>query len=485
MKGGRSAMRCGALAWALLLLAAAAHGQMAQASGAQLSAAGRKPSARAEILAVEQARQALQANGKSAKAWLRLGQALAASGEAQPAREALRTALKLNVKLCAGWENLGQLAAAAGRWAAAAKDQLRAVRCQPGLASARFFAAEALLRLGALPRATVEFHAALQAGRGRIGRFCAGDARPAGCGPAAMFIHVGLGQIASQLGHPAAAAAEFRAALVLGPAYPPALLGLADSDLRRGNPRRAEALFRRALAARPDSVAALAGLAAALRATGQAGAARRTFARLRAQIQARKARLHAEQETDRGMTLWRAGNLDAAAAAFRQATAAAPAYAAAHNDLGSVLALSGDAKHAVRQFALAVRLRRPYPKARSNWGLVLLAQGSAAAAARQFRAALAAAPLDVDARLNLAAALERERKIGAAEAELRQVIALAPAMGKAHVALGLLLAQRQGGLTREARGEIEMGLRLDPELRRLLPRPMQTKLAASTPKGRQ
>lgn len=99
--------------------------------------------------------------------------------------------------------------------------------------------------------------------------------------------------------------------------------------------------------------------------------------------------------------------------------------------------------------------------------------------------ALAAAPLDVGARLNLAAALEREGEMGVAEAELRQVIALAPAMGKAHVALGMLLTQRQGGLTREARGEIEMGLRLDPELRRLLPRPMQTKLAASTPKGRQ
>ena len=113
------------------------------------------------------------------------------------------------------------------------------------------------------------------------------------------------------------------------------------------------------LAARPDSVAALAGLAAAMRMTGQAGAAQRTFARVRAQIQARQARLNAEQETDRGMTLWRAGHLGAAAVAFRRATAAAPGYAAAHNDLGSVLALSGDVKHAVRQFALAVRLRRP------------------------------------------------------------------------------------------------------------------------------
>lgn len=474
-----SRRRWGAAAWTALLLAAPAHGQMSQVSGAQLSAAAGSPNARTVMREVEQARRELQTNGKSAGAWLRLGQALAASGAAQPARAALRTALKLNPRLCRGWLLAGELGAGAGRWAAAAKDDLRAARCEPGLASAHFFAAEALLRLGALPRATTQFHAALQGGGGGLGRFCAGDARPEGCGPAAMFVHVGLGQIASQLGHPAAAAAEFRAALALGPAYPPALLGLADGDLRRGQARRAEALFRRALAAQPSSVAALAGLAAALRAAGRPAEAQQAFARLRARIQARKARLRAEQETDRGMTLWHAGQLQAAAAAFRRAAAAAPGYAAAHNDLGSVLALSGDARDAVRQFALAVRLRRPYPKARSNWGLVLLAQGRAAAAARQFRAALAAAPLDVGARLNLAAALERQGKKGAAETALRQVIALAPAMGKAHVALGMLLARSHGGLTQPARWEIETGLRLDPALRRLLPRRIQLQLAAT------
>ncbi len=93
--------------------------------------------------------------------------------------------------------------------------------------------------------------------------------------------------------------------------------------------------------------------------------------------------------------------------------------------------------------------------------------------------ALAAAPLDVGARLNLAAALERQGEMGVAEAELRQVIALAPAMGKAHVALGMLLAQSHGGLTQQARREIETGLRLDPALRRMLPRRIQLQLAAT------
>ena len=56
-----------------------------------------------------------------------------------------------------------------------------------------------------------------------------------------------------------------------------------------------------------------------------------------------------------------------------------------------------------------------------------------------------------------------------AEAEFRRTLLLDPEMAAAHIELGLLLALKAGGVSGQARSELNEGLRLDSRLRSLIP----------------
>src|SRR5579884_2953053 len=442
-KRTRAQTRSWVLALALLASCAAGGGralaQSSRAGGPPISPKLSAAAMETTLQAVQSARRRLQAHPKDAAAWLSLGEALAAGGDDAQAQTAVARALALDPRLCRGWEVEGQLADARQQWPLAAQQYQRAVQCEPRAAAPRFFLGEALLRLGELQAAETQLRAALAGGR-KLCCFCAGSRQTPVCGPAALFIDVGLAQIARQLGDERTAAKELRAALALDRDDPEALISLAEIDLSSGRAQSAAAGFRQALRIEPDSVAAWSGLAAALRRDGEPQQSEEAFRQVRDLVRRNQARRQARQESDAGLLLWRQGKLADAADRFRRALAAAPDDASAYNNLGGVLSLMGDRAAAERAFAEAIHLRPFYPMARDNWGLVLLQDGKVAAAIEQFQTAVAEEPAYPAAHLNLAVALERKGDLAGAQTELRRAQRLAPASSTSAQAGGVAAA---------------------------------------------
>lgn len=434
------------------------------------------------IASIASAQRRIHKRPRDAAAWFALGKALQLGGGATEAAHAYDQALALDPKLPDAWSGKGALAAQDEKWWLAAKDYGRAVALAPQDVSAHFSLGEMLLRVGDFEKAGSEFTIVLHRNP-QLCCFCAGPNQKAECGPAALFADVGLGHVLMQRGDLAGAERLFQRALEFNPDFPSALISEGQILLRKSKPAEAAADFEAALRVRPKSLPATNGLATAYRQLGKSDRASIEFSKARALFNRQQARLRAEDENNRGLGLWHQGNLSAAAQTFRSAIDYASDYAPAHNNLGIVLYLMGDASGAIKQFSTAVALQPDYTKAHNNWGLVLMDQGSIRAAIDQFEAAISAQPGDADAHLNLGIALERNGKDKKAESQLRLAIQLAPAMAKPHVELGLLLVSRKGGLTREARQQIEQGLRLDPGLKRLLPEKILARLPETGPRG--
>lgn len=437
---------------------------------------GTTPSPQQAMEAVAQAREKVMEHPGDAMGWLDLGKALQAAGASPESGEAFNKALSLNPNLSEAWSGIGHLAAAQEKWWLAAKDFRQAVSSGPKGVSAHFFLGQMLLRVGDFSEAVTEFDVVLHRNP-QLCCYCAGPDRKTDCGPVALFCYVGQGQAFMQQGKMAEAEKKFQKALGLNPNYPDALISKGQIFLQNHEPAKAMKAFDTALRARPESLPAINGRATALRESGNSAQAKEEFAKARVLFQRKELRLRAEFENNRGLRLWRQGNLHEAADAFRLATAKAPDYAPAHDNLGSVLSLLGDDHGAVKEFAAAVSAEPTYAKAHDNWGIVLLRDGDVDGAIDQFRAALAERPGDAAAHLNLGVALARKGQKGKAKSQLRLAIELDPAMAKAHIELGLLLASPRGKLSHEARAQIEEGLRLNPLLKNLLPE----KIAAEFP----
>lgn len=434
------------------------------------------------LRAVAVAREKLQHQPDSAPAWLELGKALEQGGDFAEAGAAFSKATTLDPQLSDAWMHSGSIAAANEKWWLAAADFGRAAASAPKNATAHFLAANVLLRVGDFAEAKAQYETALHL-EPALCCFCAGPDQTTDCGPAAVFIYTGLGQVLTEQGDLGGAQADFRHALDLRPDFHDALTGSGQILLLQHRPAEAAVMFRRALRSRPDSLAAHNGYAIALRQSGEKEKADQEFAVARKLFRRRHLQLRAEGESNRGLVLWHEGKLSAAADTLREAIEDDPDYAPAHNNLGAVLDKMGDSEGALREFAAAVQAEPGYALAHRNWGFVLLDHGDTDSAIKQFQADLKTRPGDAMGHFYLGLAFKEKQKNSQAIRELRRALELEPQMAKAHVELGLLLASPRGTLSGAAREELERGLKLDPKLIAAIPEPIRNQLGkqASNP----
>jgi Tfp pilus assembly protein PilF len=106
-----------------------------------------------------------------------------------------------------------------------------------------------------------------------------------------------------------------------------------------------------------------------------------------------------------GLTAARQGEIDAAAAAFREASQIEPGSAEAWTNLGVVLIRSGDEARGVEALRRALRAMPDYPEAHRNLAVALDRQGRTSEAARHYRAFLARSAADHPDRASIGARL--------------------------------------------------------------------------------
>ncbi|WP_338867328.1 tetratricopeptide repeat protein [Myxococcus stipitatus] len=111
----------------------------------------------------------------------------------------------------------------------------------------------------------------------------------------------------------------------------------------------------------------------------------------------------------RGESALSAGRLDEASAAYRDALAATPGYAAALNGLGSVLFRQGKMKDAIARFQEAAEADPQHKMAYFNLGYAARKQGDWATAARAYASYVELEPSDADGYYGLA---ESHRLLG-------------------------------------------------------------------------
>jgi Tfp pilus assembly protein PilF len=226
--------------------------------------------------------------------------------------------------------------------------------------------------------------------------------------------HGKLGELARARGDGERAAAEFRRALEIFPAYADALNNLALIELERGAHAAARELLERALALQPGDPQLLLNL---------------------------------------GVVELEAGNLEAARARLEQALRSAPGEPdVLFNDvlfnLGLVLQQADRLPEAEKRLREVLELAPGHGDALNNLGQVLLLQGREAEAVQTYERLAALEPENPDAHFNLGVALERLSGPGArarAAASFRRALELDPAH---ELALGALQRLSGGGARR-------------------------------------
>ncbi|PYY09975.1 MAG: hypothetical protein DMG69_08135 [Acidobacteria bacterium] len=410
------------------------------------------PRNRTQLLSdIAAVRQALRADPDSAKNYLSLGLALKAMGENESAWKAVSRSADLDPRLADAWYQKGVIQADEQKWLDAVASFRKALEASAGHGPAHLALGEMWIRLGSFEQAAEELETVLR------------------LNPKHPGAHYGLGLIHLQQGDLTTAEAEFRRALTLQPNSAAAQENLGETLVREHKWSEAAAVLNKVLAVNPDSLEATNALATSYLHSGQPERAAAEFRKAR-ELSGRQVTLQrVEGEYNRGVVLWRAGNLKNAAAAFRSAIAMNPDYADAHNNLGGVLWQMNEVAGALAEFQAAVRCNPDFAEAHNNWGSALIHAGETDHAIDQFRAAVASRPAFAQAHFNLGRALSKKREFREAEAELRSALILQPEMAAAHIALGLALAAESGTLSPQARAELNEGLRLDSSLRSSIP----------------
>lgn len=135
--------------------------------------------------------------------------------------------------------------------------------------------------------------------------------------------------------------------------------------------------------------------------------------------------------------------------ALQRAGGLMPGDAEILSALGGSWAARGDLQQAAACYRQAVRARPEFAQVHSNLGDVLTRLGDAAAAEISCRQALALQPGMASAHLNLGNALMALHRVEAAIASYRQALAAQPGLAQAHHALGLAFKE-QGALEQAA-----------------------------------
>ena len=174
------------------------------------------------------------------------------------------------------------------------------------------------------------------------------------------------------------------------------------------------------------------------------------------------------------------GRFNDAVAEYEKAVRFGPEMAEAHNNLGSVRArMPGRMDGAIAQFREALRLRPDFAEAHNNLGNALsFHRERMDEAVEQYEEAIRLRPDWARVHSNLARALDAEGRTLDAVAEYGEAVRLQPDYVTGYLSLAADL-MKIPGRSDEARAQVEMALRLQPDNERA--RQMYSRLAAPGP----
>ena len=238
--------------------------------------------------------------------------------------------------------NLGGAWLQTGQPAAALAEERAALRLQPDLAAADFYAGKAALQLGRDADAARYFEATLRTA------------------PDYAMAHVELGNLALRAGRFADACDHYEAVLRQLPQFAPVHYNLAMARLQMGRPDEAVAEFEATLRLQPTMAAASYNLGTVLLSLGRLPQAQAQFERT-LQLDPDNSAAH----NNLANILVRAGRWAEAVDHYRAALRSDPANVAAHCNLGTALWQLQRLPEARNQFEAALRLQPDCPPARA------------------------------------------------------------------------------------------------------------------------
>jgi tetratricopeptide (TPR) repeat protein len=226
---------------------------------------------------------------------------------------------------------------------------------------------------------------------------------------------------------------------------------LAAALLERGDVSAAVEHAAAAAAVRPDDPKVLVTQGAALARAGQWEAAHAAYGRaLDADPASALALL------GRGVLLAQQERWPESESAYAEILRREPRHAKAHAGLGYVLAAQGRNDDAIAHYRAAIAADGGLIAARNGLALALEASGAPGDALAVWREAVQLAPEDTRLRFNLASALASRGQLAEAESEYRALLQLAPRRADARLALADVLAA--SGREAEARDELRSAL---------------------------
>lgn len=143
--------------------------------------------------------------------------------------------------------------------------------------------------------------------------------------------------------------------------------------------------------------------------------------------------------SNRGLALYKLGEMDAAVESFKKAIESDPGFAQAHNNQGLALQALSRLDEASASFDRAIALFEDYAEAHYNKGLVLQKLQRFEEAVECYSRALQRAPDYADAHYNKGLAQKALERFNDAVASFRACLAIAPDSPEAHFNLGVVL----------------------------------------------
>jgi tetratricopeptide (TPR) repeat protein len=238
--------------------------------------------------------------------------------------------------------NLGSAWLLAGDPTAALAEEQEALRLQPDLAEAAFYAGKAALQLDREADAMRYYETTLK------------------LEPDYTMAHVELGNLEMHAGRPTNACAHYEAALVKLPRFAPMHYNLAMARLQMGRLDEAIAEFETVLRLQPEMAAACYNLGTVFLQLGRLSQAQAQFERT-LQLEPGNSAAH----NNLANILMQAGRLAEAVDHYRAALRSDPANVAAHCNLGVALLQLHRLPEAKYEFEAALRLQPGYPPAQA------------------------------------------------------------------------------------------------------------------------
>jgi tetratricopeptide (TPR) repeat protein len=201
------------------------------------------------------------------------------------------------------------------------------------------------------------------------------------------LVHYNLGVALSSKGDLDAAIKEYKAAIVINPAYTDAHTNLGIACLSKDEVDAAIEAFAESHTIRPT---------------------------------------YAEVHFNLGTALSRKGDLDAAIEEYKDALAIKPTYVEAHFNLGIAFSNKGDLGSAIKEFKEVLAINPSNAVAHFNLGIAFAGKGDLDAAIREFKEALAINPTNADVHNNLGIAFANKGNLEAAIMEFKEALAIRP-----------------------------------------------------------